>query len=261
MYIIAILSSLLLPPPVLACSMHDFAARAAGRPTVSILFNLILILIISTPLGLYAGFGVRRLTPAFRKFLFVLAVGGVSAIGSIPTVSACHGHTAVAPFLEKVYAAEMKYSKLHGIYAASFDELGFAPESEQYSFFLPSQSLPAKNVSPRPGIDLGTLPEGVHAVVSAKAFTVVAIGFAEPNRIDVWTMNEKNDFREWSVSAERPLPQKPAVAEPEGIGHTIAVTMENFEGTLMLVALLLGLALGLSLSFAWIGRPTESEAV
>jgi hypothetical protein len=247
--------ALLPSQPLFACSAHDFA-RAVARPTVStIVFNLGFITFVSTALGLYGGITARRLAPGFKKFVLLLAVVHLSGIAGMRSAEACHGRETVAPVLEKVYAAEAKYYKLHGVYAASFDELGFAPESDQYSFFLPSQSLPAKNVSPRPGIDLAGLPEGVSASASARSFTVVAIAFAEPKRIDVWTMDEKDNFHEWSVPAERPLAQEPSTVRSTIPGDGVAWIIEQFEGSLILAAIILGLALGLSLSFALARRP------
>lgn len=255
-FIGSILALALVPESLLACSKHDISlAGAASTPVADILINLIVIMIISTPLGLVAGTTARRFSPAFKKLTLVLAIAGLFHVNA-PGASACHGQETIEPVLQQIYAKQLNHHRQYGAYAASFDELKFTTRSDQYSFFLPSQSLPARKVSPREGVDLASLPNGVAAAASSRAFTVVAIGFAAPNRIDVWTMDQKRNFREWSV------PAFPAVEPAPSAEQAVSLTdyIHDFQGTLMIAALILGLALGLSLSFAPSYRLSASGA-
>ncbi len=250
MNILAIFSLmfLLLPELALACPKHaiDLAGLTA-RPSGTIFLNLGLLLTLTISLGFVAGRAVKRLAPAGKIAMLVLIAAGLLLAGS-PRSWACHGTEAVAPILQEVYAAQLDFHKKHGVYAASFEELGMAPSSNQYSYFLPSQTLSAIHPLPKEGVDLSRLPEEVFPAASADKFTVVALAFAEPNRLDVWSMDQDKVFKEWSLPAVSKRKNKPQQDEPATWRGTFNGLANKFEGPLMWSTLLLGLAIGFNLS-------------
>ncbi|MGH7771168.1 MAG: hypothetical protein ACREQA_02900 [Candidatus Binatia bacterium] len=214
---------------------------------MAIFFNIVLLLIITFPLGFVSGRTVMRLSPAKKIVALTLITTGLLMAG-VYKAWACHGTETVGPFLEEVFAAQLDYHERHGVYASSFEELGVAPSSNQYSYFLPADRLLAKNSSPQQGVDLGRLPEGAISNASADKFTVVALAFAEPNWIDVWTIDQDKVFKEWSVPA---LPKggiKSSLDQPVATQHTFNGLMNKLEGPLMSITLLLGLGIGFAVS-------------
>lgn len=239
---------ILLPKLASACPNHDFHL-GGSLPTsvVDLLFTLVFLLIVATPLGFGAGRIMRGLLPATKILILGLAATGLLMAGD-QKAWACHGVDTVLPVLEEVYAAQHSYHAQHGVYAASFKDLGIAPASNEYSLFLPSERLVVKNPSPKQGVDLSRLPNGVTPFASADMFTVVAIAFTEPNRIYVWTMNHKKDFREWSVPAVedvKPMAQENQPSAHEWVSQDL---IQQLEGPAMMMTFLLGLGIGLMLA-------------
>ena len=239
---------LLLPELALACPRHSIALESLLKSSGTIFLNLGLLLTLTIPLGFVGGRTVKRLSPAGKLTILTLVTAGLLSMAGNRSSWACHGTEAVGPILNEVYAAQLAYHQKHGVYAASFEELGMAPSSNQYSYFLPSETLSAIHPLPKEGVDLSRLPEGVFPFASADKFAVVALAFAEPNRIDVWTMDQGKVFKEWSVPAVSNAKNKPQKDEPVAWRETFNGLMNKFEGPLMWMTLLLGLAIGFNLS-------------
>ena len=239
---------LLLPESALACTDQTILlTNLVLKSPMAIFFNIGLLLIITFPLGLVSGRTVRRLSRTGKIVALTLITTGLLMAGGYKAW-ACHGTETVGPFLEKVFAAQLDYHEKHGVYASSFEELSMAPSSNQYSYFLPSQRLLAKNAFPKQGVDLGRLPEGVIPNASADKFTVVALAFAEPNWIDVWTIDQDNVFKEWSVPAVPKVGIKSSMDQPVATQHTFKGLMNKLEDPLMWITLLLGLGIGFTVS-------------
>lgn len=250
MIIFAILSFMLflLPELTFACPNHSIALDSVvPRSAGAIFFNLAILLTLTIPLGFIAGRTMKRLAPAGRIAILTFFIVGLLTV-RIPSSWACHGAETVGSILKEVYAAQMDYQKKHGVYAASFEELGMVPSSIQYSYFLPSETLSAVNPLPKQGVDLSRLPDGVFPVAKTDKFTVVALAFVEPNRIDVWTMDQDKVFKEWSLPAVAKVERKPQMEEPATWQNTFKELTNKFEGPMMWMTLLLGLALGFNLS-------------
>ncbi|MBI2090521.1 MAG: hypothetical protein HYT78_17555 [Deltaproteobacteria bacterium] len=239
---------LLFPDWAWACPRHIIHVDGlVSKPAGEILFSMAMMTIISVPLGLVGGRWIRRLSPIKKTMLVALVIAGAVAF-SRSEAYACHGAEVVGPLLKTVHAAQLEYYRAHGVYAASFDELGMKPASDQYSYFLPSQVLPAKNPLPKEGVDLGRLPQGVAPVASAEEYTVVAIAFAAPDRIDVWTMDQNEKFREWSVAAFPKTTPKADVDNPTGWREALSRFLNELEAPLLIFSVLLGLSLGFAYS-------------
>ncbi len=234
----------LLPESALACAKHTISLDGLVlKSPATILFNVVLLLTITFPLGFVAGRIVRRLSPAGKIAIFTLATTALLMAGGY-RAWACHGAETVGPILKGVYVAQLDYHQKHGAYAASFEELRMEPSSNQYSYFLPSETLSAENPLPKKGVDLSRLPEDIFPAASADKFTVVALAFAEPNRIDVWTMNQDKVFKEWSVPAIPKVIINSQKDQPATTEATFKGMLNKFEGSLMWMILLLGLATG-----------------
>lgn len=239
---------LLLPELASACPKHDIHMHASVPTTVvDLLASMAFLLIVVTPLGFGAGRIIRRLFPATKLLIIGLVANGLLLVGG-QKAWACHGVDTVRPHLEQVYAAQLDYRTKHGVYAESFKELGITPSSNEYSFFLPSETLVAENPSPKEGVDLGRLPDGVTPISSADRFTVVALAFTEPNRIDVWTMNDEKDFREWSVPAVENVETVSQEDQPPIQEWASKELIHKVEGPAMMMTLLLGLGIGFMLA-------------
>ena len=237
----------LLPELALACPRHTISQDGPLLQSAGAIFlNLALLLTVTIPLGFIAGRNVKRLSSSGKITILALVTAGMLNAGGSKAL-ACHGAETVGPILKEVYAAQLDYHKRHGLYATSFEELGMAPSSNQYSYFLPSETLTAVNPLPKEGVDLSRLPEGLFPVASANKFTVVALAFAEPNRIDVWTMDQDKVFKEWSLPATAKVESQPQKDQP-AIWHAFNGLMNKFEGPLMWMMFLLGLAIGFNLS-------------
>lgn len=238
----------LFPEPILACVNHT---NSLENPTlkspVAIFLNILLLLTVTTPLGFLLGRAAKHLSRTKRIAAFTLLTSGFLMAYSY-TVSACHGVKIVQPILKQVYEAQVSYRKKFGIYAASFEDLRISPSSDQYSYFLPSETLSAKNPFPKEGVDLSRLPEGISPITSADKFTVVAIAYSEPNRIDVWTMDHNERFKEWSVPAIAKRAMKSQKDRPVTTEGSFERVMTKFEVPLMLIASLVGLMIGFILS-------------
>ena len=239
---------LLVPELALACPRHAIDQNSLALQSIgAIFFNLALLLTATIPLGFVSGQTFKRLSPAGKITLVALITSGLLATGG-SRASACHGSETVAPILKEIYAAQLDYHKKHGIYASSFEELGMAPSSNQYSYFLPSETLSAINPMPKDGVDLSRLPEGTFPVASADKFTVVALAFVEPNRLDIWTMGQDKVFKEWSLPAISKVERKPQEDGSATWQRTFNEFMNKFEGPLMWMTLILGLTIGFNLS-------------
>lgn len=239
---------LLLPESALACPRHTIALDSLVLKSPGVIFSqMILLLLITTTLGFAAGRIVRCLSWAGRITTLILVTAGFLILGG-HRAWACHGVKTVGPILKAIHAAQLKYHERHGVYAATFKELGMKPPSKHYSFFLPSETLVAENPSPLEGVNLGRLPMGIAPVASADKFTVVALAFTKSNRIDVWTMDQDKDFKEWSVPA---LPRVGIGSQKEAPATTqraLTKMANKLEGPLMVMTLLLGLGIGFRLS-------------
>ncbi len=155
-----------------------------------------------------------------------------------------HGKTIVGPILEQIQKAQVSYHSEHGVYAASFEQLEMVPSSDKYSYFLPADMVPAKGLFPKEGVDLSSLPEGVLPTASTDKFMVVAIGFAKPNSLEIWTMNQDKMFKEWSVPAGVKVTKDPSVSAQEPVGNMTS----PFEGSLTWMIFLMGCTIGFALS-------------
>lgn len=241
------LTFLLLPDSALACVNHTVPLDSLVlRSPAAIFLNVVLLLIVTFPLGFVAGRTARRLSLAGRTVTLTVVITALLIAGSY-RAWACHGAETVGPILKEIYEAQLDYHGKHGEYAASFEELGKAPSSTQFSYFLPAQTLAAINPLPKEGVDLSRLPEGIFPFASADKFTVVALAFAEPNRIDVWSMDQGKVFKEWSVAAAPRVGFMPQDQQATAQGK-FKELMNKFEGPLMWMTLLLGLAIGFALS-------------
>jgi hypothetical protein len=256
MNILSILSLifLLLPELALACPNHAINLPGLPNSSETIYLKLGLLLTLTIPLGFVAGRAVKRLAPAGKVAILALVAAGFLLAGNHSSW-ACHGTEAVAPILQEVHAAQLDFHKKHGVYAASFEELGMAPSSDQYSYFLPSQMLSAIHPLPKPGVDLSRLPEGVFPAASSDRFTVVALAFAEPDRLDVWTMDQDKVLKEWSLPAVSKKEHKLRNDEPVSWRGAFNGLAHKFEGALTWITLLLGLAIGFNLSRRVIPTP------
>lgn len=232
---------LLLPEPVLACVNHIASTNSAGSESLlGSFFNIILLLVVAFPVGLVVGMMTRRSSAAARTAIFIaIGVAGLLALGG-HGAWACHGEKTVAPILQEVHNAQMDFHGRNGVYAASFEELDLEPSSSRYSYFLPSEMLSAKSPLPKEGVDLSRLPEGVFPRASADRFTVVALGFTEPNQINVWTMNQDRVFREWNV----PVKIRSQKDQPDAVSGGLNGQVNKFDGALKWITFLLGLGAG-----------------
>lgn len=245
---LAALIVLLFPESAWACARHIVHIDGlASKPAVEILFSMAMLTVISAPIGIAGGRWIRRLSPIKKTLLIAVVVAGTVAFSRYEA-QACHGAEVVGPILKTVHAAQLEYHRAHGVYAASFDELGMKPASDEYSYFLPAQVIPAKNASPREGVDLKRLPEGVSAVASAEKFLVVALAFTEPDRIDVWTMDQSEEFREWSVPAFPKAAPKADADNPVGLQEAFSRFLNELQAPLRVLSFLLGLSLGFAYS-------------
>lgn len=239
---------LLLPELAFACPRHSIALDGLLKSSGTIFLNLGLLLTLTIFLGFAAGRTVRRLSPAGKLTILTLVTAGLLLTAGGRSSWACHGAKVVDPILKEIYAAQLTYHQKHEVYAASFEELGMVPASNQYSYFLPSETLSAVNPLPKDGVDLSRLPEGVLPFASADKFTVVVLAFAEPDRIDVWTMDQAKVFKEWSVPALSRAKNQPQKDEPVSWRGTFDRIMNTLEGPLTWMTLLLGLAIGFNLA-------------
>ncbi|MFQ5902150.1 MAG: hypothetical protein ACE5JO_00510 [Candidatus Binatia bacterium] len=239
---------LLLPESALACAKHAISLDGLLlKSPAAIFFNIVLLFIITFPLGFVAGRTARRLSPAGRIATSTLVTTALLMVGDY-RAWACHGAETVGPILKEIHAAQLVYHKKQGVYAPSFEELGMEPSSNQYSYFLPSETLSAIDPLPKEGVDLSRLPEGIFPVASADKFTVVALAFAEPNRIDVWTMDQDKVFKEWSVPAVPKVEIRSQKGQLVTMQGTFKEMLNKFEGPLMGMTFLLGLGIGFILS-------------
>lgn len=244
---VIILASLLVPEALFACSKHAIHVGDSDLTSAAgVLVKMVMLAGISIPVGL--AFGKWRRLSAVRKWLLLLLAAASLTSASTYRAQACHGAETVRPILEKIHAAQLDYHRSHGTYASSFDDLGFAPPAGELSYFLPLQVLAAKNTSPKKGVDLRRLPPGIAPAAATDRFTAVAIGFAEPDRIDVWTMDDGKRFKEWSLAAFSKAERDAQGNNGEPWLKTFALLLNKFEGLLMLLSLLLGLSLGFAYS-------------
>lgn len=238
-----VLVIVIVPEALFACTKHAIPFGGLGfKASGDVLVKMVMLAGISVPIGLLAG-RIRRLSAVKKALLIVLAAASLIATAGY-RAWACPGAEAVRPILKNIHAAQLDYHRAHGTYASSFDDLGFAPPQDQHSYFLPLQALPAKNALPRDGVDLRRLPQGISPAASADRFTAVATAFAEPDRIDVWTMDESKKFRGWSVAAFPKTTPKADVNNPTRWQEALSRFLNDFEGHLLLFSFLLGLSLG-----------------
>ena len=97
--------------------------------------------------------------------------------------------------LKQVYKSQIAFYAKHHIYASLFKELEWKPEGmNRYSYFLPGEEIPAT----APGRGPFSMPENFQAGASQTGFTAVAVGNVDNDAtLDVWTINEKNELRNW----------------------------------------------------------------
>jgi hypothetical protein len=245
----ATLILLLLPESASACPKHgthwDIPSLTAS---LALLSKMAFSLVIAVPLGFGAGKMVRGRFTAGRALTVGLVTSGV-LLGAGSNSWACHGKEIAGPVLEKIHAAQLEYRARHGVFAPTFAELGITLPATDYALFLPAQTLPPANPLPRPGIDLTRLPSGVHPLVSADRFTVVALGFSEPDRIDVWTMDQTKTFREWSLPAVQKGKAESRVDQPSSLDGASTGLIGHVEGPALVMTLLFGMAAGFALGF------------
>lgn len=233
----------LAPESLFACAQHVLPLDSSAlKAPASILFNALSLFALAAPFGFGVGKLAQRSSRISRALIFAVVLGGIAAVTGY-SAWACHGVKVTEPFLKQVYEAQERYHKAHGTYASSFDKLGIRPPSDSHSYFLPSQSFPAKDSRPKEGVDLTRLPKGVAPEATSKQFQVVAMGFTKPDRIDIWTLNQANDFKEWSVPAFSEVQIKPAEITSMEIMWTIQL-INRLEVPLMVIALILGLTIG-----------------
>lgn len=247
----------LLPDIALACPKHVIHGYDLHLTSASdILIIMTALTALGLPVGVWTGKIARRFSSRRVAFFSAIAVTVAFALAG-QRVWACHGYELVSPFLKQVHAEQMKYHELHGVYAESFVQLGLKPAPDQQSYFLPKETLPAKNPHLKEGLDLTQLPEGVSSMASADRFTVVAIGFTEPDRLDIWTMDEKETFREWSIPAFPKVETSTNVESAKPDYDTLTKLLNDFQGPLMLMSLMLGLSLGFAYSLRSTPRMTR----
>lgn len=236
----------LFPESVLACVNH---ANSLDTPTLkspmTIFLNTLSLLIVATPLGFLLGRALKRLSRTQRIAAFTLLSSGFLMAYSYKAW-ACHGVKIVQPILKQVYEAQVNYRKKFGTYAASFEDLRMAPASDQYSYFLPSETLSARNPFPKEEVDLSRLPEGIFPIASADKLTIVALAYSEPNRINVWTMDQSEHFKEWSVPAKTTL--KSQNGQTFTTEDSFEKLINKLEVPLILIVSLIGLLIGFTLS-------------
>lgn len=235
---------LIQPKQVFACADHSVSMGGAGfdSPTVFLL-KMAFLFIATVPLGFVAGLALKRCSMAGKAAALVLITSSLLLIGG-HKASACHGVTTVGPILEQIQKAQVSYQAANGVYAASFEQLEMIPSADEYSYFLPADMIPAKRIFPKDGVNLSRLPEGVLPNATVENFMVVAVGFAEPNRLDIWTMNQDKVFKEWSVSAGAKVQKDASVSEQKSLDESTG----PFEGSFAWMTFLVGSTVGFSLS-------------
>ncbi len=246
MTILTLLAMLLIQPKsVFACVEHTASqgSTAFDSPVVFLL-KMAFLFIATVPLGFVAGLAVKRFSSAGKAAALILVTASLLTMGGYRAWASCHGKTIVGPILEQIQKAQVSYRSAHGVYAASFEQLEMVPSSDKYSYFLPADMVPAKSVFPKEGVDLSRLPEGVIPRASTDKFMVVAIGFAEPNSLEIWTMNQAKMFKEWSVPAGVKVTKDPSVSAQEPVGNMTS----PFEGSLTWMIFLLGCTIGFAIS-------------
>ena len=140
-------------------------------------------------------------------------------------------------------------ARAYSAFAEGGTELGITPPAKEYALFLPAETILPDNPFPKAGVDLSRLPEGVLPVASANRFTVVALGFSEPDQIDVWTMDQAKVFRESSVPAVDRVKSEPRSDQPSSSEEGWTGLVRQVEGPVLVITLLLGMATGFALAF------------
>lgn len=245
MTILTLLVMLLIRPrSVYACVEHATSQDSAAFDSPAVfLLKMAFLFIVTVPLGFAVGLAVKRFSRAGKVATLILVTTGLLMIGGY-SASACHGVTIVGPILEQIHKAQVSYREANGVYAASFEQLEMTPSSDKYSYFLPAETIPAKKLFPKEGVDLSHLPEGAFSSASADKFTVVAIGFAEPNTLEIWTMNQDKVFKEWSVPAGAKIQNGPSVSAQQFANNSTT----PFEGSLAWMIFLVGCTIGFAIS-------------
>lgn len=245
MTILTLLVMLLIRPgSVNACVEHATSHGGTAFDSPAVFFLKMAFLFIATiPLGFVAGLAVRHCSRAGKAAALILVTASLLMFSGY-RAWACHGVTIVGPILHQIQKAQVSYRAANGVYAASFEQLEMTPSVDKYSYFLPAEMIPAKNLFPKDGVDLSHLPEGVLSSASADKFTVVAIGFAEPNSLEIWTMNQDKVFKEWSVPAGAKVQSDPSPPAQQLASNPTT----PFEGSLAWMIFLVGCTIGFALS-------------
>jgi hypothetical protein len=245
MSILTLLAMLLIQPKAaFACVEHTASqgGTAFDSPAVFLL-KMAFLFIATVPLGFVAGLAVKRFSSAGKAAALILVVSSLLMIGGY-RAWACHGVTIVGPILEQIQKAQVSYRAVNGVYAATFEQLEVTPSADKYSYFLPAEMIPASTLFPKKGVDLSHLPEGVFSRATADNFTVVAIGFAEPNSLEIWTMNQDKVFKEWSVPAGAKVQSDPSVPAQQLASNATT----PFEGSLAWMIFFVGCTIGFAFS-------------